>query len=99
MPIACCASQASLTAPVYQIYSDTIENEVCALLRGQERKFGERIAQAFIDRADRSARFARHGEQDRALVIRAIDLLPRRSDEYLRVIAIDSGGHFRRPAR
>ena len=66
--------------------------EVGALLDGDTGEIHQGITQSLIYRSKVVAKLARLGKRQRALVIRAIYLLPGRSDEYFRVVAIELGG-------
>jgi hypothetical protein len=69
-----------------------MEDKVRALLYGDTREIGQGIAQSLIDCSKVVAKLARQRKRQRALVIRAIYLLPCRSHEYLRVVTIEMGG-------
>lgn len=71
--------------------SEAIEDKVRPLLHGDTGKIDQGITESFIDRSKVVAKLARQGERQRALFIPAIYLLPGRSDEYLRVVAIEMG--------
>ena len=66
-------------------------DKVCTLVRGDTRKIGKNVAQSLIDRSNIFAKFASHRKRHGALIIRTIYLLPCRSDEYLRIIAVELG--------
>lgn len=68
-----------------------MEDKVSALLYGDTGEIDQRITQSLIDGSNAVAKLARSGERQSALVIRAIDLLPGRRDEHLRVVPIDPG--------
>ena len=68
------------------------EDKVRTLLHGHTREIDQGVAESLIDRSNAIAKLARPGKRQPALVIRAIDLLPRRSDEYMGVVTIKMGG-------
>src|SRR5262249_11332423 len=69
-----------------------MEDKLRALLHGYTGEIDQGIAQSLIDRSKVVAKLTRQRKRQRALVIRAIYLLPGRSDEYLRVVAIEARG-------
>ena len=72
--------------------SEVMEDKLRALLHGYTGEIDQGIAQSLIDRSKVVAKLTRQRKRQRALVIRAIYLLPGRSDEYLRVVAIEARG-------
>ena len=68
------------------------EDKVRTLLHADAREIDQGIAESLIDRLNAAAKLARLGKRQRALVVRALDLLPGRSDGCVRVVTIQMGG-------
>ena len=68
------------------------EDKVRTLLHTDTGEIDQGIAESLIDRSNAVAKIASSGKRQRALVVRAIDLLPGRSDEYVRAVTLEMGG-------
>jgi hypothetical protein len=68
------------------------EDKVRTLLHRDTGEIDQCIAESLIDRSNAVSKLARPGKRQRALVVRAIDLLPGQSDEYVRVVTTEMGG-------
>src|SRR5215469_11836643 len=72
--------------------TEAMEDKLRALLHADAGQIDQGIAESFIDRANGVAKLACLEERKRALVVSAIDLFPGRSNKYLRIVKIKTGG-------